>query len=83
AMGPRVLGAALRGAAQSDLPRPDDVRFVIVPTLVLAWAGDPGHPLSTAELLADLMLQAELHVARAFDDVLGWPGLVRRFLAGL
>ncbi len=78
-----LVPAILRGAAASDLPSPEVVRTVIVPTLILAWAGDPAHPLSTAEALAGLMLQAELHVARDFDDVRTWPRLVRDFLVAL
>ena len=78
-----LLPAILRGAAASDLPSPEQVRNVIVPTLILAWAGDPAHPLSTAESLAGLMLQAELHVAHDLDQVRTWPGLVRDFLAAL
>ena len=78
-----VVPAILRGAAASDLPSPEEVRTVIVPTLILAWDGDPAHPLSTAETLAGLMIQAELHVADDFDGVRGWPRLVREFLAAL
>ena len=49
--------------------------------LVLAWAGDPGHPESTAERLVELLPHATLHVATRIRDVLGWPGQVASFLA--
>ena len=79
----KVVPSVLLGAAASDLPTPDEVRHVIVPTLILAWEGDEGRPMSTAEALADLMVMSELHVARNLAEVRAWPQLVRRFLDGL
>lgn len=78
-----LLSAILRGAAASDLPSRQDVRGIIVPTLILAWDGDPAHPLSTAQELAELMIQADLRVAHDLDQVRAWPLLVRDFLAAL
>jgi len=82
-MSPSALPAILRGAAASDFPTRDEVRLVIVPTLILTWPDDPEHPLSAAEELAGLLLQADLRVARNMEDVRRWPGLVRDFLAGV
>jgi 3-oxoadipate enol-lactonase len=76
-----LLPAVLRGAAASDLPAPDAVATVASPTLVLAWAGDAGHPVSTAERLVELLPDAELHVATRIRDVLGWPAQAAAFLA--
>ena len=76
----RLLPAALRGAGASDLPRPEQVRAIEAPALLLAWAGDPGHPLSTAERLAELLPHAELNVAGELMDLLGWTDLVEAFL---
>lgn len=75
-----LLPFVLRGAAASDLPAPEDIRTITQPTLVLAWAGDPGHPVSTAERLVELLPQAELHVATRIRDVLRWPAQVASFL---
>ena len=75
-----LLPHVLRGAAASDLPPPDSVAGLEQPALVLAWAGDPGHPVSTAERLVDLLPTAELHVATRVRDVLGWPERVASFL---
>jgi pimeloyl-ACP methyl ester carboxylesterase len=75
-----TLPTILRGAAQSDLPDPDAIRSLAVPALILAWDTDPGHPVSTAEKLADLLPDAELHVASEPADVIKWPGLVAGFL---
>ena len=80
-MDPHALPCILRGAALSDLASPDEVHEVIVPTLILAWDGDDGHPLCVAEELASLMIQGELHVAEDREALARWPHLVRRFLA--
>jgi 3-oxoadipate enol-lactonase len=73
-----LLPTVLRGAAASDLPRTDDLRGVQQPTLVLAWADDPGHPVSTAERLVELLPDAHLHVARTPADLHSWGGPGRR-----
>jgi 3-oxoadipate enol-lactonase len=75
-----LLPVALRGAAASDLPDPGALRGVTAPTLVLAWSDDPGHPVSTAELLVALLPDAQLRVAHTTADLLGWGGEVAEFL---
>jgi 3-oxoadipate enol-lactonase len=80
AMNPDVLAAILRGAAVSDLPPPGVLAAVTQPTLVLAWVDDAGHPVSTAEILADTLPAADLHVASDLDAVRSWPGVVETFL---
>ncbi len=82
-MDEKAVPAILRGAASSDLPTRDEVRSIVVPTLILAWDGDPGHPLATAEQLAELMVMSELHVAADLAGARRWPILVRDFLADL
>jgi 3-oxoadipate enol-lactonase len=76
-----LLPAVMRGAADSDLPPAESIASLTQPTLVLAWAGDPGHPESTAEQLAELLPDARLQVATRIRDVLGWPAEVASFLA--
>ncbi|MBR7742539.1 alpha/beta hydrolase [Phycicoccus sp. BSK3Z-2] len=71
-----LLPAVLRGAAATDLPEPELVREIGVPTLVLAWSDDPNHPLSTAALLHELVDDSELVVARTPYGIMAWPGLV-------
>jgi pimeloyl-ACP methyl ester carboxylesterase len=75
-----LLPAALRGAGTSDLPSPDRLRAIAAPALVLAWTTDPGHPLSTAERLVELLPDAEIDVAQELFDVLSWTGHVEAFL---
>ncbi|NHN57160.1 alpha/beta hydrolase [Calidifontibacter sp. DB0510] len=70
----------LRGAGRSDLPEPHALAGLPQPTLILAWVGDPGHPLSTAERLADLIPDAHLKLASDPDDLAAWPGLAADFL---
>ncbi len=76
-----VVPAILRGAAESDFPDAGAVARLRQPALLLAWEGDDGHPLSTAERLAELLPDATLAVARRLQDIGGWPGLVAEFCA--
>jgi 3-oxoadipate enol-lactonase len=76
-----VLPTVLRGAAASDLPDPDALRSLDVPAVVLAWAGDPGHPEATAAVLADVLPQATLEVAEDLRTMLAWPERVAGVLA--
>jgi pimeloyl-ACP methyl ester carboxylesterase len=83
AMDEKVVPAILRGAAASDLPSREELRSVVVPTLILAWADDPTHPVSTAESLAEHLVLSELEVARDLADVRAWPARIRTFLERL
>jgi len=79
----RVMPAILRGAAASDLPTREEIRGIVMPVLILAWADDPGHPVETAETLSELLVLSEIHVANDLAGIRRWPGLVRDFLGGL
>jgi len=79
----KAVPAILRGAAASDLPTRDEIHTLVVPTLLLAWADDPGHPVEMAESLAEILVLSELHVANDLAGIRAWPGLVRDFLADL
>ncbi len=68
-----LLPAVFRGAALSDLPAPESIAEISVPTSILAWIDDPGHPLSTAHALADLLPSATLSVAHTPTDLAQWP----------
>jgi 3-oxoadipate enol-lactonase len=76
-----TVSRILRGAGRSDLPSPEDLATLRMPTLVLAWEGDPVHPVETARKLADVMPDVTLHVARAGRDLDGWASTVRTFLS--
>jgi pimeloyl-ACP methyl ester carboxylesterase len=76
----RAVAMALRGAASSDLPTRTALRSVDVPALILAWPGDPTHPVSSAEQLATLLPNAQLHVASPRAGIREWQAAVVRFL---
>ena len=83
AMDEKVVPPVLRGAALSDLPSREELRTIVVPTLILAWADDPGHPLATAEALAEHLVLSEMEVAHDLAAVRAWPERIRVFLAEL
>ncbi len=76
----RSAVSAFRGAAASDLPSPEALRRIEQPTLILAWDDDPGHPMSTAELLAEYIPNAELRCAAELHDAQDWTQRVLEFL---
>ena len=83
AMDPVAYPHVMGGAAASDLPEPAKIAEIHCPTLVLAWSDDAGHPISTAERLADLLPQARLSVATSPEEVAGWAGQMAEFLRSL
>ncbi|MDH5290997.1 MAG: hypothetical protein OEY41_13460, partial [Acidimicrobiia bacterium] len=80
---PVRLAGLFRGAGHADLPARDAVATISVPVLILAWTGDPGHPQSTAEQLAELAPQAQLHLASTWDELQAWTDHTLAFLAAL
>ncbi len=82
-MDEKVVAHVLRGAAVSDLPSREELRSIVVPTLILAWADDPGHPLATAEALAEDLVLSEVDVAHDLAGIRAWPDRVRTFVGGL
>jgi pimeloyl-ACP methyl ester carboxylesterase len=79
---PQRLAAVFRGAATTDLPPRDRVATIRAPTLVLAWTGDTGHPVSTAVELARLIPGARLLLASTRDELARWTNEVEAFLEG-
>lgn len=77
---PETAPTVLRGAALSDLPTPDELVTLRMPVLLLPWAGDPGHPLATAERLHELLPDSELFVAENAADADTWPRRIAAFL---
>lgn len=74
-----LMPSLLRGCALTDMPADDAISAIPVPTLILPWATDPGHPLSTAERLAALIPHAECEAAEDVETVRGWPSRAARF----
>lgn len=73
-------GRVLRGAASAQFPERSRVSAIAVPTTILAWRGDPVHPVATAEELHELIPESTLLVTRRPFDVTGW---VEALTAGL
>jgi pimeloyl-ACP methyl ester carboxylesterase len=78
---PAALGHLLRGAAESDLPAPERLAEIEAAALIVAVRDDPGHPLSTAEVLAERMPSAELRVVESLAEVEEIGAAAIRFLA--
>jgi pimeloyl-ACP methyl ester carboxylesterase len=78
---PVRLARIFRGAATADLPTIEEISRLDVPTLIVAWTGDPGHPASTAARLQELMPHAQLALAATVDGVAAWTGRVQAFLS--
>ncbi len=78
-----LLPIVLEGAASSDLPAEAELRALSMPALILAWDTDPGHPVITAQRLAEYLPHNELHVAATLAQVRGWGPTITHFLQGL
>lgn len=76
-----LLPTVLRAAAVSDLPTEQEVAALDLPVLILAWSGDPGHPVSTAARLAELIAGSRLHIAESGTQLRQWGATAARFLA--
>lgn len=72
-----ILPSLFRGAGLSDLPTPQEIVEIDVPTTILAWIDDPAHPVSTAVSLVTLLHNSSLRVARTPEDVARWPSILR------
>lgn len=81
AANPARLAACFRGAAYADLPPLDAIATITTPTLVLAWSGDPGHPVSTAERLDAALPNVQVSIAATADELGAWSSQVHNFLA--
>lgn len=77
---PDRLALVMRGATRANLPDRADIARIGVPVLILAWTGDPVHPVSTAEELHSLLPDAELHVVSTRSDLSTWTTRTRQFL---
>lgn len=73
--------AALVGAARSNLPSPQELARLEMPTLVLAYPGDPLRPVGTAVRVARALPNAELVISDDPADVADWTDLIREFTA--
>jgi hypothetical protein len=76
---PAILPGVFRGAAATDFPAEEAVAAVQQPVLLAPWVGDPGHPVSTAERLHDLLPHATLDVLDTPDALRALGGRIAGF----
>lgn len=74
-----LFPSVMRGAGRSDLPAEEEVARIPVPTLLLAWATDPGHPVSTTERLHALIAGSEAAIAEDVATIGTWPARAADF----
>lgn len=77
---PSRLARVFRGAATADFPGEQAVAAIACPTLVLAWTGDPGHPVSTVERLDGLIADTTISIASTSDELASWTDRLVAFL---
>lgn len=73
--------AVMLGAAETDLPDPTAIRGIRQPVLLRPWTDDPGHPVSTAERLHELLPDSVLEVQQTPDDLRGLGARLVGFFA--
>ncbi len=73
---PERLAHAMRGATGAQFPDREAVAAITCPTTVLAWTGDDGHPVGTAEELGRLIPHADVHLASTPEEIATWTAIV-------
>ncbi|GAA1175898.1 alpha/beta hydrolase [Nesterenkonia xinjiangensis] len=73
AVSQELLPSIFRGAALTDLPAPEEISRLQVPTQILAWVDDPSHPVATAEALHRLIPDSTLSIAATPQELATWP----------
>lgn len=80
---PVRLAGVFRGAAGADLPTREAVAAIDCPAMILAWSGDPGHPVSSADQLHGLINGSTVHIASTLDELETWTDRVVQFIAAV
>lgn len=80
---PQALITTLRAAQSTDLPAPAELAAIRAPALILAWTDDPGHPVSSAEVVAQQLPNARLLIAHNAAEAATWTDEVRAFVTHL
>jgi len=80
----RTMWNVMRGAASTNLPPRKDLEALVeIPTIILAWVGDPTHPVTTAEELHRLLPQSELFIAQGYEEFKTIPQRLRTFVSNI
>ncbi|MDP2889145.1 MAG: alpha/beta hydrolase [Bacteroidota bacterium] len=69
-----------RGGAASDLPAPEEIEKIKVPTLIAAFPDDLNHPLEMAQTLNNLISGSEMFIISDYDGFLKFQEKIREFL---
>lgn len=69
-----------RGGAASDLPAPEEIEKIKVPTLIAAFPDDLNHPLEMAQKLNNLISGSEMFIISDYDGFLKFQEKIREFL---
>lgn len=77
---PSRLAHVMRGATRANLPERDAIAKIGAPTLILAWTGDPIHPVTTVDELSVLLPHAEVSIASTAAELATWTDRVAAFL---
>ncbi|MGE0881860.1 MAG: alpha/beta fold hydrolase [Acidimicrobiia bacterium] len=80
---PKRLAHVMRGATRANFPDREAVASITAPVLILAWTGDPVHPVSSAEELHRLLPHAAMHVASTAADLEAWTDHAAGFITSL
>lgn len=80
---PDRLAHVLLGASLANFPPREVVAAITAPTLILAWTGDPVHPVSTADALAELLPHAQVHIATTSAELAQWTATIASFVTSL
>jgi 3-oxoadipate enol-lactonase len=75
-----LLPTIFQGATHADLLPLETLSRITQPTLILAWATDPGHPVSTADKLHRAVSGSILRVSDTSADIRSWGQLAANFL---
>lgn len=76
-----ALWNIFKGAGLTDLPPRDEFKTIAgIPCLVLAWVGDPTHPVSSAEEVHRLLPKSDLFIAQGYEDFKTIPRRIRDFV---
>lgn len=71
------------GAAQSNFPSKESIQKALegVEVLILAWdCDDFVHPVSTADILSNIISHADVRVAQGMTDLQSWPSIINDFI---
>lgn len=78
---PKALALILRGAKLCNLLDREKLMALMMSALILAWVGDSGHPISSAEEVVRLLPDSRLVIAQNMDGVGAWTKEIRGFIS--